>query len=149
MQATELQRLLDASPVHRALRLRVAEGDGDIVLRADAGPEHLAEDGADYLHGGVVATVLDTTATFALIGATGADWNTVDLRVDYLRPAPPGELLARGNAVQIGKRLGRASAELFAAESGRLVASATGTFARANPDAGGPHAEGPDTGGTA
>lgn len=139
MQAADLQRLLDASPAHRALRLRVTGGgDRDIVLRADTGPEHLAEDGADYLHGGVVATVLDATATFALIGATGTDWSTVDLRVDYLRPAPPGALEARGSAVQIGKRLGRATAELFAADSARLVASATGTFARSGPDAGVP-----------
>jgi uncharacterized protein (TIGR00369 family) len=137
MQASDLQQLLDATPVHRALRLRVAEGgDRDIVLRAETGPEHLAEDGADYLHGGVVATVLDTTATFALIGATGTDWNTVDLRVDYLRPTPPGELEARGSAIQVGRRLGRARAELFAADSGRLLASATGTFARSEPGSG-------------
>lgn len=139
MQATDLQRLLDASPAHRALRLRVTGGGvHDIVLHAQTGPEHLVEDGADYLHGGVVAMVLDTTATFALIGATGTDWSTVDLRVDYLRPAPPGALEARGSAVQIGKRLGRATAELFAADSGRLVASATGTFTRSGPDAGAP-----------
>jgi len=139
MQASDIQRLLDGTPVHRALRLRVAgSGDGTVVLRADAGPEHLAEDGAEYLHGGVVATVLDTTATFALIGATGTDWSTVDLRVDYLRPAPPGELEARGSAVQIGKRLGRATAELFAAESGQLLASAAGTFVRSAPAAGVP-----------
>jgi uncharacterized protein (TIGR00369 family) len=139
MQASDLQRLLDATPVHRALRLRVAAGgDRDIVLRAETGPEHLAEDGADYLHGGVVATVLDTTATFALIGATGTDWSTVDLRVDYLRPTPPGELEARGSTIQVGRRLGRARAELFAADSGRLVASATGTFARSEPETGVP-----------
>jgi uncharacterized protein (TIGR00369 family) len=136
MQASDLQRLLDATPVHRALGLRVVQSaERSVVLRADTGPEHLAEDGADYLHGGVVATLLDTTATFALIGVTGTDWSTVDLRVDYLRPTPPGQLEARGSAVQIGKRLGRATAELFAADS-RLVASATGTFTRSSPDAG-------------
>jgi uncharacterized protein (TIGR00369 family) len=136
MQASDLQRMLDAAPVHRALRLRVASvGDSDVVLHADAGPEHLGEDGAAFLHGGVVATVLDTTATFALIGATGTDWSTVDLRVDYLRPAPAGRLEARGRAVQVGRRLGRATADLFAG-SDRLVACATGTFARALPDDG-------------
>jgi uncharacterized protein (TIGR00369 family) len=135
MQASDLQRMLDAGPVHRALGLRVARsGDGDVVLRAEAGAEHLGEDGADFLHGGVVATVLDTAATFALIGATGTDWSTVDLRVDYLRPAPAGQLEARGSTLHIGARLGRATAELFAADSDRLVARATGTFARAGQD---------------
>jgi uncharacterized protein (TIGR00369 family) len=135
MQAGELQRLLDSTPLHRALRLRVVSvGDDGVVLRAEAGPEHLVEDGGDYLHGGVVATALDSAATFALIGATGDDWSTVDLRVDYLRPVPAGPLEIRGTAVQIGRRLGRARAEVLALDAGRVLASATGTFVRAVQD---------------
>ncbi len=137
MQASDLQRMLDTAPVHRALRLRVAAaGDSGVVLHADTGLEHLGADGTDFLHGGVVATVLDTAATFALISATGTDWSTVDLRVDYLRPAPTGLLEARGSAVQIGRRLGRATAELLTADSGTVVACATGTFARTAQDPG-------------
>ncbi len=136
MQPSELQRLLDSTPVHRALALRVTEaGDHHVVLHAEAGPEHLVEDGGEYLHGGVVATVLDAAATFALIGATDTDWSTVDLRVDYLRPVPAGPLQIRGNAIQIGKRLGRATAELLAGGAEPVVASATGTFVRAATDA--------------
>ncbi len=132
MHPGELQRLVDSTPVHRALGLRVTGvGDHEIILEAETGPEHLAEDGGQYLHGGVVATMLDTAATFALIGATDTDWSTVDLRVDYLRPAPPGRLEIRGDAVHIGRRLGRATAEVRAADAGVLLASATGTFARA------------------
>jgi uncharacterized protein (TIGR00369 family) len=137
MQASELQRLLDTTPLHRALGLRVASvGDAGVVLRAEAGPAHLVEDGAGYLHGGVVATVLDSAATFALIAATGTDWSTVDLRVDYLRPVPAGVLEIRGSAVQIGRRLGRARAEVRAAGAGPVLASATGTFVRAVQDGG-------------
>jgi uncharacterized protein (TIGR00369 family) len=132
MEPSEVQRLLDSTPVHRALRLRVTSvGDRQVGLHADAGPEYLSEEGGTYLHGGVVATLLDTAATFALIGATGTDWSTVDLRVDYLRPAPAGPLEVRGRAVQIGRRLGRATADLLAAEGSPVVAIATGTFARA------------------
>jgi uncharacterized protein (TIGR00369 family) len=132
MEASEVQRLLDSTPVHRALRLRVTSvGDQHVRLHADAGPEYLSEEGGTYLHGGVVATLLDAAATFALIGATGTDWSTVDLRVDYLRPAPAGPLEIRGRAVQAGRRLGRATAELVAAGGSQVVAIATGTFARA------------------
>jgi len=135
MPADDLQRLLDASPVHRALRLRVACADGTSVrLEAGTGPEHTGEDGSPYLHGGVIATLLDTTATFALIQATGADWGTVDLRVDFVRPAPAGPLLAEGSAVHFGRRLGRANAELTDPSTGRLLASAAGTFVRIAPE---------------
>ncbi len=136
MQASEMQRLLDSTPVHRALGMCVTNADDHhVVLQAEAGPEHLVEDGAEYLHGGVVATMLDAAATFALIGATDTDWSTVDLRVDYLRPVPAGSLQIRGNAIQIGKRLGRATAELLAGGAEPVVASATGTFVRAATDA--------------
>jgi uncharacterized protein (TIGR00369 family) len=137
MLPSDLQELLDAAPVHRALQLHASQSDaGELILRAQAGPDHAGADDSDFLHGGVVATVLDTTATFALIAATGVDWSTVDLRVDFLRPAPAGPLEARGRATHIGRRLGRATAELYAAGSQRLLASATGTFVRAANEAG-------------
>jgi uncharacterized protein (TIGR00369 family) len=131
MRADELQRLLDASPVHRALRLRVVRADdASVQLAAEPGPEHTGEAGSPFLHGGVVATLLDTAATFALIQATGVDWGTADLRVDFLRPAPAGVLHADATAVHVGRRLGRASAELRDPSTARLLASAVGTFVR-------------------
>ena len=131
MRADELQRLLDASPVHRALRLRVVRADdASVRLEAEAGPEHTGEDGSQFLHGGVVATLLDTAATFALIQATGVDWGTADLRVDFVRPAPAGTLHADATAVHVGRRLGRASSELSDPSTARLLASAVGTFVR-------------------
>jgi uncharacterized protein (TIGR00369 family) len=134
MRPDELQSLLDTSPVHRGLRLRVTSADKTrIRLEAQTGPEHAGEDGSQYVHGGVIATLLDTTATFALIDATGADWGTVDLRVDFVRPAPAGQLLADATAVQVGRRLGRARAELTDPATGRLLASAVGTFVRTAP----------------
>ena len=131
MGADELQRLLDASPVHRALQMRVVDvGATGVRLAAEAGPEHNGEDGSQFLHGGVVATLLDTAATFALIEATGVDWGTVDLRVDFVRPAPAGPLQADATAVHVGRRLGRASAQLSDPSTARLLATATGTFVR-------------------
>jgi uncharacterized protein (TIGR00369 family) len=135
MQADELQRMVDSDPLHRALRLHVAgSGDDYITLRCQPVPGQLVDAAAGYLHGGIVATLLDAAATFALIQATSVDWSTVDLRVDFLRPAPAAPLLARGTAVQVGRRLGRASAELSDEASGRLLASAAGTFVRTAAD---------------
>jgi uncharacterized protein (TIGR00369 family) len=134
MHANELQQLLDESPVHRSLRLRVIDStDASVTLECVSSVEHVGADGSPYLHGGVVATVLDTAATFALIQATGTDWSTVDLRLDYLRPAPAGSLCATGTAVQVGRRLGRATAQLTDTSSGRVLGTAAGTFARTAP----------------
>ena len=134
MGPDELQRLIDVSPVHRRLHLRVTSADEKRVrLEGETGREEVGEDGSDYLHGGVVATLLDTAATFALIQATGVDWGTADLRIDFMRPAPAGPLVVNASATQVGRRLGRASAELTDPATGRLLASAVGTFVRTAP----------------
>lgn len=131
MLPSELQHLVDASPVHRRLRLTVITADETgVTCRAEPGAEETGEDNGQFLHGGVVATLLDAAATFALISATGTDWSTVDLRTDFLRPAPAGVLLVSGTAVQAGKRLGRASATVSDPASGRLLATGGGTFAK-------------------
>jgi uncharacterized protein (TIGR00369 family) len=131
MLPSELQHLVDASPVHRRLRLTVMTAD-ETGLTCGAEPDagETGEDGGQFLHGGVVATLLDAAATFALINATGTDWSTVDLRTDFLRPAAVGALLVSGTVVQAGKRLGRASATVSDATSGRLLATGAGTFVR-------------------
>lgn len=129
METEELQRLVDSSPVHGALGLRARSADEGVLFDTAPGREH-SVDGGDVLHGGVVATMLDTAATFALIDSTGTDWGTVDLRIDYLRPAPVAPLEVRGQVIQVGRRFGRARAELADPGSGRLLAAAVGTFVR-------------------
>lgn len=131
MHIDELQRLLDTSPVHSGLGLRVRLAGDGLVLDATPGPAH-AVDGGTFLHGGVIATILDTVATFALIDATGSDWSTVDLRIDYLRPVPISLLQVTGRTAQVGRQFGRASAELTDPGTGRLLASAVGTFVRSD-----------------
>jgi uncharacterized protein (TIGR00369 family) len=133
MQIAELQRLLDQSAVHRALRIHAEQATSEeLRFRCQPGQQHAAEDGASFLHGGVIATLLDTAATFALIQASGTDWATVDLRIDYLRPAPCTKLLIKGSAVHVGGRLGRAAAELSEPD-GEILATAAGTFTRLQP----------------
>jgi uncharacterized protein (TIGR00369 family) len=129
METERLQQFVDASPLHGALGLRARAARDGVLFEATPGPDH-SLDGGDVVHGGVVATMLDTAATFALIVATDTDWSTVDLRVDYLRPVPVGTLEIRGRVIQAGRRLGRASAELADPQSGRLFAAAVGTFVR-------------------
>jgi len=129
MRVEDLQQLLDTSPLHTALGLKVRLAADELVLHSAPGPAYSIDGGA-FVHGGVIATILDAAATFSLINATGTDWSTVDLRIDYLRSAPVGDLKVTGRAAQVGKRLGRAGAEVTEAGTHRLLASAVGTFVR-------------------
>jgi len=130
MEVEELQRLIDSAPVHAELEMAVrAAGEDGLLLDARPGPSHTSG-AASFLHGGIVATILDAAATFSLIDATGTDWSTVDLRVDYLRPAPMAPLRARARADHVGRSLGRATAQLTEAGSEKVLARAVGTFVR-------------------
>jgi len=131
MTCEELQRLIDQSLVHRDLSIGVAGAtDASVELRCRAEPRHAGEDGSEFLHGGIIALLLDTAASFSLIQATGSDWATVDLRIDYLTPGRLGALIVKGTAVHVGRRIGRAAAEVADGTRGSPIAVATGTFIR-------------------
>jgi len=52
---------------------------------------------------------------------------TIDLRIDYLRAAPEGDLIANGRILIVGRSIGRADVEIAGA-SGKILAAARGTF---------------------
>jgi uncharacterized protein (TIGR00369 family) len=123
----DLQTLCDESPFHRALGLRIERSVEGVILHTSLGSGFAVNGRGTNAHGGVVASLLDSAATFALIGKTGQDWVTVDLRVDYLRPVRLGELTIQGEVIRAGRSIGRARSGLRDSE-GQLCALATGTF---------------------
>lgn len=128
MDPATLQRWLEEAPFHAQLgRLTVGITDEGIAILADLTLTGANETGGATAHGGVAATLLDTSLSFALIAATGTDWTTVDLRIDYLRPVPLASVTSTGRVVRIGRRIGRAEGSLSDAE-GRECARAIGTF---------------------
>ena len=77
-------------------------------------------------HGGIVASLLDSAAVFAVIAASGSTAATVDLRVDYHGVPAPGTLRITGRVLRLGRRLCTADASLYGAD-GRLAASGRAT----------------------
>ena len=123
-----LQAYLDEAPLHALLGdLEVRLTDGTVRIEGTLSP--VVENGAatGVTHGGVLATLLDTALTFALIAETDRDWSTVDLRVDYLRPVGLGEVRVEARTVHAGRRTGRAEGRL-ADGAGADCARAVGTF---------------------
>jgi uncharacterized protein (TIGR00369 family) len=58
---------------------------------------------------------------------------TIDLRIDYLRAVPAGDLIGIGRAVTVGRSIGRADAEILD-NSGKLVAVGRGAFSTREAD---------------
>jgi len=105
---------------------RVAGDPGRVVVEWDAPEEFTFPTGArSIVHGGMVATLLDTAMGQACVQELG--WGetflTADLHVDFYRSASPGTLRAEARVVHRGRRAVYCAAELYDGE-GALLASA-------------------------
>ena len=82
------------------------------------------------VHGGVIATLLDSAAGCAVhsLLPAGAGYTTVDLHTTFLRPvtAATGRITAEGTVLSRGSRTALAEARLCDGQ-GRLLAHATST----------------------
>jgi uncharacterized protein (TIGR00369 family) len=80
----------------------------------------------------VLAALIDLAADWAMVQQTGRGVPTIDLRIDYHRPAMPGDLIARGKVIRIGAQFATAEAQIFDQER-KLIASGRGTYFTAPP----------------
>lgn len=125
-----LPDVLRRSPYHRLLGLEmVRAAPGEVVVRMPFRDDLLAgeDEGDQYVHGGAIASLIDTAGDFAIIAAVGYDVPTIDLRVDYLRPVTRGALTATGRAIKAGRSLAVADVEVID-EDGKPVALGRGVF---------------------
>lgn len=132
--AEEVQARLLRGPYHQWLGLQVQSvGEGSIDLTAQFRDEWVVNPEGGYIHGGILAALVDLAADWALVSHTGRGVPTIDLRVDYHRAAR-GHLRAEGRVVKIGRQFSVAEARVFDAE-GQLVASGRGVYAMPAPSA--------------
>ena len=120
---------LDTSPYQRFLGLTFEQvKDGVAVLRLPFREEFLRADGSDWLHGGIISALVDIAGDYAVASKVGDGVPTIDLRIDWLRPARAGALVATGKLVKAGRRVCVADVEVRD-ESGQLVAVGRGLYA--------------------
>ncbi|MGF1663904.1 MAG: PaaI family thioesterase [Kineosporiaceae bacterium] len=105
---------------------RFEAGPGRVVVGLD--PEEFHYNPLGTVHGGVIATLLDTAAGCAVHTTlpAGTGYTTVDLHTRFLAPVrvATGPVLATGTVLHRGSRTATAEARLDDA-GGRLLAHAT------------------------
>ena len=122
-------------PFNRLLGLRLDTFDintGDVTTRLDMRPEYLGNAGRAMPHGGLLSFLIDATA-----GASAAlsledpslidRIATIDMRVDYLKPAKGDVLLTSSEVMRSGNRVINVRSELRD-DVGTLVALGSNTF---------------------
>ena len=105
----------------------VSVDDGSARMRFEARDEHLNQAGT--LHGGVLATLVDTAMGQAVRSSTGDEDvpATSQLTVTYLRPGTPGPLEVTAKVRSQGEHLTVCEADVE--QDGRTLVHAVATFA--------------------
>ena len=129
MTPAELTRVMEELiPFNRFLGIRCEEvREGYARLRIPFREELVGDPMRPALHGGVLSALADTAGGAAvwtgLRDARGRV-STIDLRVDYLRPARLADVVCEATVVRQGNRVGVADMRLYhpsAAEAGGLA----------------------------
>ena len=122
-----LHERLNSVPITATLRIEVVELDeGYCETRT---PRDLRYDGIfESFHGGLLMTVADTTACWAILTKAGAEarLTTTDMNIRFLAPCL-SDLTAKARLIKFGRTLCPVEVNLFDAE-GRHVAVAQVTY---------------------
>lgn len=109
--------------------VRVEAGENPVVeisMPLCAGSRR-ARDG-DQFHGGAIASLADTAGDYAVAVSVGGGVPTINMRIDYLRPATGAVLRAVAKARRIGRTVAVVDVEIIDAR-GRLCALGRATYA--------------------
>lgn len=106
-----LRHELQHPPFHAVLQpepISVDSETGVVIIRLPYSPVLRRAADSDHIHGGVIAALIDLAAHAAVAVQTGRMAPTIDLRIDYLRPAPGIDLYATARTLRVGRAIARA-----------------------------------------
>jgi len=126
----EIQRQLDDCPFHRFLQMQVTALDAErqrLELYLPFRPEYRRMEDPPQLHGGPIASLIDIAGTYAMWASLGIGVPTINLRIDYLRPAVNTGLRAAATVRRAGRTIAVLDIEVHD-DDDRLVAIGRGTY---------------------
>jgi uncharacterized protein (TIGR00369 family) len=123
--------LIDTSPFVRHMGMRItnlAWGCATFELS----PAEFRLQPFGVIHGGNIATLIDSAAFWACFLAMDSDEDgltSIDLKLNYLAPARVEELRCTGTLIKAGKKISYAEAQVIAPDN-RVIAHGTSTLMR-------------------
>lgn len=124
-----LDGLIRYPPFHAWLGVHAVEtGPGRAVLRIPPNEDHVGNPLVPAVHGGIVAALIDLAGGAALFVDLQIPTPTIDMRVDYLRPAIAGKaIVAEARVKSLGRTVAFVDVDVTD-EDGRLVAQGRCTY---------------------
>ncbi len=111
--------------------------EGELVLRLPYSDHIIGNPDTGVIHGGAITTLMDTASGSVIMCALDEFelCPTLDLRVDYMRPAEPHRpVFARAETYKITRNIIFTRCEAFQ-DTGETIANCVGTFMRIGKEA--------------
>lgn len=121
------QRYLQ-SPIHDLLGLELSEIDsGSVTIILKALPT--GRNAMGSVHGGVLTSTIDSALLQSVRTRTGPGdrLTTLELKVNFMRPANGSEFRCHGRTLHVGRTMGVSTAQIED-EEGRIVAAGQGSI---------------------
>jgi uncharacterized protein (TIGR00369 family) len=134
MDEGALKQLMEAFiPFNAFLGVKVREATRErVIMEVPFRAELVGDPMRPALHGGVLSALADTCgggAVWVRLDDPMARVSTIDLRIDYLRPARLDTLVAEGHVVRLVNRVGVVDVRLYNAQEPELsVATGKGVY---------------------
>lgn len=128
------QHFTNAIPHAKDCGMRIVRVDaGGVTMELPYRPEWLGDTERGVWHTGIITTLIDTVSGIAGVAATGRFEvvATIDLRVDFLRPAQPDRpLTCRAECYRLTRSVSFVRSRTWQDDEGEPIAVSTGTFMR-------------------
>ncbi|MHA6265059.1 PaaI family thioesterase [Arenibacterium sp. CAU 1754] len=131
-KAKMAQQFIDALPYARELGLEITlVENGHAVMHMPYDERLIGDPKTGVIHGGAVSSVMDTCCGTAVMSHPKARGTTatIDLRIDYMRAATPGQtIVAEATCYHITRNVAFVRAKAMDDDTEHPVATATGSF---------------------
>jgi len=126
-------QILEVIPHAKALGMKLTDvGNGRAIIAMPYDEKLIGDPKTGVIHGGAVSAVMDTCCGAAVMCHPSAPGGTatIDLRIDYMRAARPGQtIVATATCFHITRNVAFVRATAVDDDAENPVATATGSFA--------------------
>lgn len=123
---------IEALPHAAALNMKLDEiGDGRATISMAYDARLVGDPATGVLHGGAISALMDTASGASVMSHPEAPYSTatLDLRIDYFRPATPGQTVtARAECHHVTRSVAFVRVTATDQDESRPVAMGTGAF---------------------